>query len=451
MEIQFLGATKTVTGSKYLLKAAKNVLIDCGLFQGFKELRLRNWGELPISPAAIEAVVLTHAHLDHSGYLPLLVRHGFRGKIYATHLTIELCKVLLLDSGHLQEEEASRANKHGYSKHKPALPLYTRNDAKAVFPLFQSIPFHQNFSVGDLTLRFNRAGHIFGAASLIVKGQQTSILFTGDLGRPSDPCVIPPDEIVPADYLVIEATYGDRLHEKVKPDEQLGAIIRRVSERGGTVIIPAFAVGRVQTILYYLYCLKEAGKIPNIPIYLDSPMAQDITEIMSQYAEELLLDRKICNEVAKMARYVNTIEESKHVDTYSFPKIIISASGMVTGGRVLHHIKDLAADKRNMILLVGYQAANTRGDYLLRGNKAIKIFGDLVPINAEVIALDNVSAHVDYQEMLNWLSNMKTPPRKVFITHGDSEAALSLQAKIHSVYGWQSVIPEYLQIERLGD
>lgn len=449
MEIQFLGATKTVTGSKYLLKADKKVLVDCGLFQGLKELRLRNWQSLPIAPDSIDAVVLTHAHLDHTGYLPLLVKNGFCGKIYATPFTIELCKLLLLDSGHLQEEEARRANRLGYSKHKPALPLYTRDDAQAVFSLFKPISFHQDFSVGDLHFRFNRVGHIFGAASLLVKCRKTSILFSGDLGRPNDPCVIPPEDITSADYLVIESTYGDRLHESVNPEDSLAEVVNKASQRGGTIIIPAFAVGRTQTIIYYLYHLKEAGKILNIPIFLDSPMAEDITDIMMQYASEHLLNRKTCDAIAKMVCYVKTIDESKQIDNYTYPKIIISASGMATGGRVLHHIKALAIDKRNMILFVGYQAAGTRGELLLRGKKEIKIFGATVTINAEIVELHNVSAHADYQEMLNWLGKPKIAPRKIFITHGEIQGATALQAKIQAAFGWSSVIPDYLQTEVL--
>ncbi|MEI8055512.1 MAG: MBL fold metallo-hydrolase [bacterium] len=450
MEIQFLGATKTVTGSKYLLKTSdKKVLIDCGLFQGLKDLRLRNRYPLPIAPETIDAVILTHAHLDHTGYLPLLVKNGFRGKIYCTQITKEMCKILLLDSGHLQEEDAARANRHGYSKHKPALPLYTRADAEAVFPQLTATPFHQDFSIGDLVFRYNHAGHILGAACLIAKQHDTSILFSGDLGRMNDPCVISPENIFAANYLVIESTYGDRLHEKIDPKEQLGEIIKRTVRRGGTVIIPAFAVGRTQSILYYIYQLKQEGKIPNIPVFLDSPMAQDMTEIMLRHKEEHRLSENICTAVTHMARYINTVEESKQLDNYPFPKIIISASGMLTGGRVLHHIKALANDKRNVIVLSGYQAAGTRGDALLHGRNVIKIYGELVTVNSEVVALSNISAHADYQEMIDWLKNITTPPRKVFITHGDPAAAESLQKKITDTLHWSCEIPDYLQKELL--
>jgi metallo-beta-lactamase family protein len=445
MEIQFLGATKTVTGSKYLLKADKQVLIDCGLFQGIKELRLRNWQRFPIEPSTIDAVVLTHAHLDHTGYLPLLVKNGFRGKIYCTQATQEICKVLLLDSGHLQEVDAARANRHGYSKHKPALPLYTRADAEAVFPQLTVMPFHQDFSVGDLSFRYNHAGHILGAACLLVKHNDISILFTGDLGRANDPTIIAPEKVAAANYLVVESTYGDSLHGDVHPQEQLGEIIKRTAKRGGTVIIPTFAVGRTQLILYYIYQLLQVDKIPKIPVFLDSPMAEEITEIMLKHKEEHSLSEEIYTAVSHIAHYVNTVEESKQLDTSQFPKIIVSASGMLTGGRVLHHIKALANDARNVIVFSGYQAAGTRGDALLHGHNVIKIYGELVTVNAEVVALDNVSAHVDYQGMIDWLKTIVTPPRKVFVTHGDLAAAESLQKKISDALHWECVVPDYLQ------
>ena len=451
MEIQFLGATRTVTGSKYLLKDDKRVLIDCGLFQGLKELRLRNWNSLPISPANIDAVVLTHAHIDHTGYLPLLVKNGFRGKIYGTHLTIELCKVLLLDSGYLHEEEANRANRLGYSKHKPALPLYTKDDARKVFSHFRAISFHKEFNVGSFSFRFNRAGHIIGAATLMVKHRGgSSIVFSGDLGHVGDPCVLPLEEVSAADYLVVESTYGDRLHPEIDTKERLGEIINDTVSEGGTLIIPAFAVGRTQTILYYIHDLKTEGRIPDVPVFLDSPMAQDITDIMLDNFNEHLLDKKTCIELAEGVRYVRTVQESKEIDTYTFPKIIVSASGMLTGGRVLHHVKVFSYDPRNVILFAGYQAVGTRGEALLSGKKEIKMFGEYITVNAQVISLSNISAHADYEEILAWLGRIKKPPKKVFITHGKAEASESLQTKIEEKFGWNCVIPEYLQVESLG-
>jgi metallo-beta-lactamase family protein len=450
MEIQFLGATKTVTGSRYLLKGDKNVLIDCGLFQGLKELRTLNWATFPIKPQSIDSVILTHAHLDHTGYLPLLVKNGFKGKIYATPLTVDLVKILLLDSGHLQEEEAYRANKLGYAKHKPALPLYTRKDAAAIFGQFKSVPFHQNFNIGDFSCRFDRAGHIFGAASVLVKNKNTSILFSGDVGCFNNPCVLPPDHITEADYLVIESTYGDRLHENVDPEEKLGEIINKVVKVGGTLIIPSFAVGRAQVVLYYIHHLRKKGKIPNIPVFLDSPMAAEVTKVMSDHVEEYALGSQMAHEIAETPHYIGTVDESKKVDALFYPRIIIAASGMVTGGRILHHIKALASDRRNMILFVGYQAEGTRGDLLMHGEREIKIFGEVVKVNCQVSMLQNVSAHADYQEMLNWMGKIKKSPRKVFITHGDAPAAASLKKKIKSVLGWECLIPDYLYQEKLG-
>lgn len=449
MEIQFLGATKTVTGSKYLLKAEKKVMVDCGLFQGLKELRLRNWAPLAVDPTTVDAVVLTHAHLDHTGYLPLLVKNGFTGKIYATPLTIDLCKILLLDSGHIQEEEARRANKYGYSKHKPALPLYSRVDAEAIFSQFEEIEYHKDFSIGDLTFRFNNAGHIFGAASLLVRYDKKTIIFSGDLGRNSVPCVIPPEDIPQVDYIVIESTYGDRLHETMDPKECLAAVVNRVAKRGGTIIIPAFAVGRTQIILYYIYQLKKEGKLVDIPVFLDSPMAQDVTNIMLKNADEHLLSEYDCVQIAKMVEYVNSVDDSKKIDRYVFPKIIVSASGMLTGGRVLHHIKAYGDNPRNAILFAGYQAEGTRGAALLNGKKEIKIYGEYVKVNAELVMLSNMSAHADYADMLNWLKNLKKPPSKVFITHGEFHAAESLRKKIEEKFNWECIIPEYLQVEKL--
>lgn len=449
MEIQFLGATKTVTGSKYLLKAGEQILVDCGLFQGVKELRLRNRLPFPVPPATIDAVVLTHAHLDHSGYLPLLVKNGFRGKIYCTQSTKELCKILLLDSGHIQEEEAERANKYQYSKHKVALPLYTRADAEAVLPFLHAVAFHQDFMVGKTSFCFRRAGHILGAASLLVKHAGTTILFSSDLGRKSDLCINDPENIVAADYLVIESTYGDRLHDNIDPVEQLGEVINRTVERGGTVIIPSFAVGRTQNILYYIYKLRQEGRVANIPVFLDSPMAQHINDVALAHEEEYRLPKETFAAALRAAHYVNSIEESKRLGTHPFPKIIIAASGMLVGGRVLHHIKALGGDKRNTIVFTSYQAIGTRGYALLHGRNIIKIYGTMIAINAEIVEMSNISAHADYQEMLDWLKHMPTPPRRVFITHGDHRAPEFLQKKIQDILKWPCVVPEYLQIEQL--
>lgn len=449
MEIQFLGATKTVTGSKYLLKSQKNVMVDCGLFQGLKDLRLRNRAPLAVDPKTIDAVVLTHAHLDHSGYLPVLVKNGFSGKIYGTPFTIELCKILLLDSGHLQEEEAYRANKYAYTKHKLALPLYTQADAEKVFSHFEKIPFYEDFTIGDLKFNFRRAGHIFGSASILVKQKDLSVLFSGDLGRVTLPCIPPPDDSLDVDYLVLESTYGDRLHKKEDPEEALKRVINRTIERGGTVIIPAFAVGRSQSILYYIYRLKQLEELSNVPIFLDSPMAKSVTDMMLESNGRHYITKEDCAGISGMVRYVNSVEESKEVDRYAYPKIIVSASGMATGGRVLHHIKAFGGDNRNTILFAGYQALGTRGDAMLKGKKTIKIHGKEILINAEIFSLSNMSAHADYKEIFNWLDGVKVAPKKVFITHGEPYAAESLAKKLGKKRSWECVIPEYLHSEDL--
>lgn len=447
MDITFLGATGTVTGSKYLLTiGSKKILVDCGLFQGLKELRLRNWSKLPITPSEIDAVILTHAHIDHSGYIPLLIKTGFKGPIYATHATIDLCSILLPDSGHIQEEDAIRANKYGYSKHHPALPLYTKDEALYALKQFEAVPFGKAVPIfEDILVTWHRAGHILGASSVEIFADDTRIVFTGDMGRPNDPVMKDPATIQSADYLVTESTYGDRLHDKQNPIDKLGEIINKTVSRDGTVLIPAFAVGRTQNLLYYLYTLKSQNKIPTIPIYLDSPMAINATSLMHLYLREHKLSKNLCRQVCEIAQYINTPDESKEIDQKSGPKIVISASGMATGGRVLHHLKVFAPHHKNTILLTGYQAEGTRGANILAGKRAIKIHGEMIPINARIENLANTSAHADYEELIDWLKGFTSPPRNVFITHGEYNAALALQKHIEEEFNWNTTIPEYNQ------
>lgn len=451
MRITFLGAVETVTGSKYLLSFRdKKILVDCGLFQGLKELRLRNWSPLPIDPAAIDAVLLTHAHIDHTGYIPLLVKNGFKGKIYCTQGTADLCSILLPDSGHLQEEEAELANKYGYSKHKPALPLYTLEDAKASLEYFAPLPFHQENTLwGDFSFQFVPAGHIIGSSFIRIYYSGLSMLFTGDMGRPHDLVMQPPTIIKDVDYLIVESTYGDRLHEAGHPKDYLKEIINKTIHRGGTVLIPSFAVGRAQAMLHYIYLLKQENAIPDVPVFLDSPMAIDATHILLRHREELRLTAEECRQLNKVAVYVNTPDESRALDENPMPKIIISASGMVTGGRILHHVAAYAPDFRNTLLFTGYQAIGTRGDKIVHGEKTVKMQGGMVSINAEVKMLTNTSAHSDYAETLEWLSHFKRAPRKIFITHGEEHAAKSLQEKISQKFGWSCFIPHYQYEEEL--
>lgn len=451
MQLTFLGATHTVTGSKFLLSVNnKKILIDCGLFQGLKELRLRNWAKFPIDPKQIDAVVLTHAHIDHSGYLPVLVKNGFSGKVYCSNATKDLCSILLPDSGYLQEEEAKFVNKHGYTKHHPAVPLYTREDAEQSLTHLRATEFRKLHKFSEETfMSLIPAGHILGASFVQFKHYGTTILFSGDLGRPHDPIMHPPAVIQAADYLVLESTYGNRLHYKVDPLDELEEIINRTAKRGGTIVIPAFAVGRAQHLLYFMYQLKINNRIPNIPIYLDSPMATSATEIFRHYADLHRLSSELSQKVCEVAKYINTREESQALDLVVTPKIIISASGMLEGGRVLHHIKSFASDMRNTIVFAGYQAAGTRGADMTNGKKEIKIFGESVPVNAEVEVLSNMSAHADYEEILEWLAQFNHHPRKVFITHGEPEAAEALKEMIEKKFKWQCVVPDYLQTEVL--
>ena len=453
MKLTFLGATGTVTGSKYLLEdGCKKFLIDCGLFQGLKDLRLRNWEAPPFDPSSIDAVILTHAHIDHSGYLPLLVKNGFKGKIYCSPATANLCDILLPDCGYLQEEDAMRANKYGYSKHTPALPLYTQEDAYNALEYIKPVSFGDEHRLSEfLSFHMTHAGHILGAACVHITDGQTKLVFSGDLGRPNDAVINPPAQIQEADYLILESTYGDRLHETTDPLDQLEAIINKTAARGGTVVIPAFAVGRAQNLIYYIYKLKEAGRIPDIPTYLDSPMAINVTKLLQEHNAEHRLSPAECAKVCSSVHYTKTVEQSKAIYSKNngLPTIVISASGMATGGRVLHHLKAYIGDPRNTVVLAGYQAAGTRGARLAHGETEIKIHGDLYPVRAEVVMLHNISAHGDYQEIMDWLGHFREPPRKVFLTHGEPEAVSSFKFKLESHLGWNVEIPEYGQSEEL--
>ena len=450
MKLTFLGATQTVTGSKYLLEHnQKKVLVDCGLFQGYKELRLRNWSKLPVDPATIDAVILTHAHIDHSGYIPLLVKNGFTGKIYCSRATFDLCKILLPDSGFLHEEDAKRANRYGYSRHHPAEPLYTEKQARESLKQFSTIEFGQPLIIDDdLSFTLSRSGHILGAAAISVMFGNRTLVFSGDLGRQNDPIMAPPAKLQHADYLVIESTYGDRLHENNSIDDIIAEVINSTIKKSGAILIPSFAVGRAQTVLYYIHKLKKEGKIPNIPVYLDSPMAISATSLMCRHKHEHRLTKEHCEHISDSAIYTRTSEESKTIDS-SRPCIIISASGMATGGRVLHHLKKLVSNQKNTILFAGFQAGGTRGDRLVRGEQTIKIHGELFPVKARIENLDGMSAHADYAEILAWLENFQQPPGKVFITHGEAEASAALKDKIEKQFGWNATIPQYQQTEEL--
>lgn len=448
MKLTFLGATGTVTGSKYLLNCgSKRILIDCGLFQGLKQLRLKNWAELPINPRDVDVVVLTHAHIDHTGYLPLFVKNGFSGKVYCTEATRDLCDILLPDSAHLQEEEADYANRRGFSKHSPALPLYTKEDAQNALELLTAVDFEQDVDLGDgLTLRFSPNGHILGSAFVRIQNKKTSIVFSGDIGRPNDILMQAPARIKQADYLVLESTYGNRLHELDDPKIKLAAIINKTVERKGVVLIPVFAVGRAQELLYYIHLLKASGAIAdNIPVYLNSPMAVDATTIFNNHRGEHRLTPEQCSALFHTAHMVNSIEQSKQLNETKGPMIILSASGMASGGRVVHHLKAFAPKPSSTILFVGFQAAGTRGAAMLDGAESIKIHGEYIPVRADVELISNLSAHADYSEIINWLGGFEAPPKKTFITHGEPVAADAMRLHLEEKLHWQVVVPDYLE------
>jgi metallo-beta-lactamase family protein len=453
MELTFLGATGTVTGSKYLLTsetesgASKRILIDCGLFQGLKQLRLRNWAVLPINPKNIHAVILTHAHIDHSGYLPLLVKNGFSGKVYCSEATRDLCEVLLLDSAHLQEEEARYANKGGFSKHNPALPLYTQEDAQNALALLTPVDYEKDIDLGDgLILKLFPSGHILGSAFARIHNKKTSILFSGDIGRPHDVLMKAPATIKQADYLVLESTYGNRLHDQTDPKVKLAEVINQAVQRKGVVVIPVFAVGRAQELLYYIHLLKSSGAIDNnIPVYLNSPMAVDATAIFNHFKSEHRLTPEQSYALCHTAHMVNSIEASKQLNETKGPMIILSASGMATGGRVVHHLKAFAPNPNNTILFAGFQAAGTRGAAMLGGAESIKIHGEYVPVRAKVELISNLSAHADFSEIIAWLGGFQSPPKKTFITHGEPVAADAMRLHIEEQLHWRVTVPDYLE------
>ncbi len=450
--LRFVGAAGTVTGSKYLVEAdGHRLLLDCGLFQGLKELRLRNWAAPPFDPKAIDGVVLSHAHIDHSGYLPRLVRDGFRGAVHCTAGTADLLRVLLLDSAHLQEEEARFANRHGFSKHHPALPLYTTADAEAALARIESHAYGERFDVVPGTSALlRRAGHILGAATVELRigaRRPVTLVDSGDLGRWARPILRDPELVREADVLLVEATYGDRVHPQDAP-AALARIVNETVARGGALLVPAFAVGRTQELVWTLRALEDAGTIPSVPVYVDSPMAIDVTEMYCRHPEDhdldmkLLMDARRCPLCSRHYTLARTPEQSKALNAQDGPIIIISASGMATGGRVLHHLKARLPDERTTVLLPGYQAAGTRGRALQDGAHAVRIHGESVPVRARIETIDGFSAHADRDEILRWLSGFARPPRVTYVVHGEPAPAASLAETIRARLRWDVQIAQ---------
>ncbi len=454
ISIQFLGAARCVTGSKFLLRSADGTtLIDCGLFQGLKELRERNWQPFPFPAAQIDRVILTHAHIDHTGYLPRLAKEGFRGQVYCTPSTAELLGLLLPDCGHIQEEDARYAAKKSFSKHNPPLPLFTEQDARASLRLLRPVSFLQPTKLGDgLTFSYHPTGHILGAGSLEIRVGDTRLWFSGDLGRYHDEVMNPPTPGGEADYIFIESTYGNRLHADRDVSTDLADVINRTVRRGGSLLIPAFAIGRTQTMLYHIRQLEDAGRIPRLPVFIDSPMAVDASALYCRFGREenlkldlTMTDDDCCPLRCRDTSFVRTPEESKRINELRTPAIIIAASGMATGGRVVHHLANRLPDKRNTVLLVGYQADGTRGRALANGDKKLKIHGQFVPVRAEIASISGLSAHGDRQDLLRWLSGFRRAPRRVFLIHGEDDGLNGLSDQVRETLKWPVHIPNHLE------
>lgn len=476
--LTFLGAARTVTGSKYLLETGTSkILVDAGLFQGLKELRERNWQDPPFKPSEIDAVVLTHAHLDHVGYLPRLVARGFKGRVFCTAGTQDLARIVLPDAGRLQEEDAEDANRGGYSKHKPALPLYTENDAFRAISQLQPVGYDRPMPVADgIEVEFLNAGHLLGSAFARVVTDGKTILFGGDLGRFNRPVLPDPDMVEEADYLLVESTYGNRVHGEDDNGEHLARVIRETAERGGKVIIPSFAIGRVEELIYWIKRFEEEKRIPVLPVYVDSPMALEALARYTARLQELDPDlqpeqrdekaplgpadrseppavrrrhvqeeRELCAFCTKRFRAVGSSAESKQLVASKAPAIVISASGMATGGRVLHHLRATLPDQRNTILFVGFQAAGTRGRRLVDGEAQVKIHGRMIPVQAKVDLITSMSAHADSREIMRWLGGFKKPPKTTFLVHGEPDAMDTLGATIRQELGWTVRMPEHGQ------
>ena len=457
-KITFLGAAGAVTGSKYLVEAGgKCLLVDCGLFQGARDLRQKNWDRLPVDPASIDWIILTHAHIDHTGYLPRIVSDGFRGPIFANAATHQLCNLLLLDSAHLQEEDAKFAAKKGYSKHSPPLPLYTTEEAQQALAQFREIPRSDPFTISpQFSVKPYDAGHILGSSSLQItiteNGKSATVVFSGDVGRYNQAILNDPASPPRADYVLCESTYGDRDHPTTPPDDCIAEIVNRTAKRGGAIVIPAFAVGRTQTLMYILRQLENQQRIPKLPTFVDSPMASNVTDLYIKHREDHRLSFQKLEQSGDgdpldthEVHMVRSVEDSKKINAIKTPCIIMAASGMCTGGRILHHLEQRLSDARNVVIFAGYQADGTLGRYLLSGGKDARIHGQHIPVRAEIQEVSQFSAHSDRTEMIRWLSGFQAPPKRLFLIHGEPDAAQSFSARVQQQLHWNVSIP------KLGD
>lgn len=461
MKITFLGAVQEVTGSRYLIEHHDTkILVDCGLFQGDKMITQRNWDPFPVDPASIDAIVLTHGHIDHTGYIPLFVKNGFKGKIYCSNATYELCAILLIDCGNIQEDQARHSKKrldsqkkvsrqsdvvHQKAQKNAVLPLYTKADAQNSLKFFQPVEYEAVVTIKSLQVTLIRSGHILGSAFIVVTDGKQKLTFSGDLGRPEQFIQKAPPHLKDTDFLVLESTYGNRLHQQGDPIQALGDVVHEAIQKKGVLIIPSFVVERTQTILYCLYQLKQTKMIPDIPIFLDSPTGVSVTNLFCKYKEDLNLPPESCKKIFNVATYINSVEESKQLDNLTHSAIIIAGSGMADGGRVMYHLQRYISDAKHTVAFVGYQARGTKGRLLVDGIQEIKIYGKIFPVKAEIKTLGELSAHADYNEILEWLSFFEKPPKKVFLTHGEIEAAESLKDKIEQRFGWSVVAPKYLE------
>lgn len=452
ISVHFLGAAGTVTGSKYLIETPqKKFLVDCGLFQGLKELRLLNWDYLPVEVSTIDFVILTHGHLDHVGYLPRLIKAGFKGKIYGTDPTLDIAEIILKDSAKIQEEEALRANKDGYSKHSPAEPLYDLKDVEKTLTHFRTIKTNEWVDFGnEIKVRYQTNGHILGSCFIEVHIEEKKFVFSGDVGQESDLLMYPPARPQEADVLFVESTYGDRLHSNENIKEHLKKIILETVEKGGSVVIPSFAVERTQTLMYLIWQLYKEGEIPKIPYIMDSPMGANVLEVFIRHQEWHKLSFDDCSQMCQLFEMVKDYKDTLNWIDTSFPKIIIAGSGMVTGGRVLSYLQSYIGNPQNTILFVGYQGEGTRGRKLLDGAHEIKIYGKYYEVKAQIEIIDGLSAHGDQKDLINWMSEIKNKPEKVFIIHGERQAADTFRVKLKDTYGWDCIIPKLYEIQEIN-